>query len=100
LCINLPLTEIITQIPIYAKFFKDILSNRRRLEDAQIVSLNSNGSALIMNELPKKLVYPGKFIVPCFIENVQLKHALCDLDASVSLMPKSTYERIGVGVKP
>jgi hypothetical protein len=59
LCINLPLTEIITQIPIYAKFFKDILSNRRRLEDAQIVSLNSNGSALIMNELPKKLVYPG-----------------------------------------
>jgi hypothetical protein len=64
---------------IYAKFFKDILSNKRRLEEVQIVLLNSNGSALIMNELPKKLDDPGKFTIPCSIENVQFKQALYDL---------------------
>jgi hypothetical protein len=57
-------------MPIYAKLFKDILSNRRRLEEVQVVSLNSNGSTLIMNELPKKLDDPDKFVVPCSIENV------------------------------
>jgi hypothetical protein len=99
--INLPLTEVITQMPIYTKSFKDILSNRRRLEEAQVVSLNSNDSALIMNELPKKLDDPGKFAVPCSIGNIRFKHVICNLGASVSLMSKSIYEMIGVGeLKP
>ena len=31
--VNLSLTDIITQMPVYAKFYKDILSNRRKLEE-------------------------------------------------------------------
>ncbi|XP_078163505.1 uncharacterized protein LOC144558538 [Carex rostrata] len=99
--VNLPLTEVMTQMPVYTKFFKDILSNRRKLEEVQMVSLDSNGSAMVMNELPKKLDDPGKFSIPCSIGNVQFKRALCDLGASVSLMPKSVYDRLGVGeLKP
>jgi hypothetical protein len=90
--INLPLTEVITQMPIYAKFFKDILSNRRKMEEVQVVSLTN---------LPKKLDDPGKFSIPCAIGKVQFEHALCDLGASVSLMPKSIFEKIRVGgIKP
>jgi gag-polyprotein putative aspartyl protease len=90
--INLPLIEVITQMPIYAKFFKDILSNRRKLEEVQVVSLAN---------LPKKLDDPGKFVIPCSIGNLQFKCALCDLGASVSLMPMSIFEKIGVGeLKP
>jgi hypothetical protein len=56
---------------------------------------------MVMNELPKKLDDPGKFSIPCSIGNVQFKRALCDLGASVSLMPKSVYDRLGVGeLKP
>jgi len=99
--VNLPLTEVMTQMPVYTKFFKDILSNRRKLEEVQMVSLDTNGSAMIMNELPKKLDDPGKFSIPCSIGNVQFNRALCDLGASVSLMPKSVYDRLGVGeLKP
>ncbi|XP_078148597.1 uncharacterized protein LOC144544054 [Carex rostrata] len=88
-------------MPVYTKFFKDILSNRHKLEEVQMVSLDSNGSAMVMNELPKKLDDPGKFYIPCSIGNVQFKRALCDLGASVSLMPKSVYDRLGVGeLKP
>jgi hypothetical protein len=32
-----------TQMPIYNKFLKDILSNRRKLEEVQIVTLNTKG---------------------------------------------------------
>ncbi|XP_078168500.1 uncharacterized protein LOC144563001 [Carex rostrata] len=99
--VNLPLTEVMTQMPVYTKFFKDILSNRRKLEEVQMVSLDTNCSAMVMNELPKKLDDPGKFSIPCSIGNVQFKRALCDLGASVSLMPKSVYDRLGVGeLKP
>jgi hypothetical protein len=88
-------------MPIYVKFFKDISSNRRKLEEVQVVSLNSNGIALIRNELPKKLDDLDKFVVPCYIGNVQFKRAICDLGASVNLMPKSIFENIGVGeLKP
>jgi Aspartyl protease len=79
-------------MPIYAKFFKDILSNRRKLEEVQVDSLAN---------LPKKLDDPGKFVIPCSIGNVQFKRVLCDLGASVSLMPKSIFDKIRVGeLKP
>jgi hypothetical protein len=81
---------------IYAKSFKEILSNRGNLKEVQIISLNSNGSALIMNELPKKLDDLDKFSVPCSIGNVQFKCIICDLGASVSLMSKSVFENIGM----
>ena len=65
--VNLPLSEVITQMPMYAKFFNDILSNRRKLEEVQQIELNSNGSALIRNELPEKLYDPGKFLSPVLL---------------------------------
>jgi hypothetical protein len=90
--VNLPFTEVVTQMPIYAKFFKDILTNRHNLEEVQVVS---------MIDLSKKLYDPGKFSIPCAIVNMEFKHALCDLGASVSLMPKSIFDKIGVGeLKP
>jgi Aspartyl protease len=77
---------------IYAKFFKDILSNRRKLEEVQVISLIN---------LPKKLDDPKKFAISCSIGKVQFKCALCDLGASVSLIPKSIFDKIEVGeLKP
>ena len=75
------------------------MSNRRKLEEVQQIELNSNGSALIRNELPEKLDDPGKFSVPCAIGKVKFNYALCDLGASVSLMPKSVkHSAIGRSV--
>ena len=54
-----------------------------------------------LTNLPKKLDDPGKFSIPCATGKVQFDHALCDLGASVSIMPKSIFEKIGVGeLKP
>jgi Aspartyl protease len=50
-----------------------------------------------MNKLPPKLKDPSSFTIPCAIGNVKLNQALCDLGANVSLMSKSSFDRISVG---
>ncbi|XP_039686963.1 uncharacterized protein [Medicago truncatula] len=61
--IDMPFTEVLTQMPTYAKFLKEILYKKRKIEE---------GSEVV-------------------------KKAMCDLGASVSLMPLSLYERLGIG---
>lgn len=36
LYINIPLAEVLTQIPSYAKFLKDILSNKCKLDEHEM----------------------------------------------------------------
>jgi len=99
--ITIPFTDALTQMPTYAKFLKDILSNKRSLEGHETVKLTEQCSAILKSELPPKLDDPGKFSIPCTIGKAKIKKALCDLGASVSLMPRTIYDRIGVGeLKP
>jgi gag-polyprotein putative aspartyl protease len=94
--VNIPFTDVVTKMPTYAKCLKDILSNRRKLDD-ETVTLTEKVSAIVMNKLPPKLQDPGNFTIPCSIGSTKFDRALCDLGASVSLMPKSIFDRIGVG---
>jgi hypothetical protein len=94
--VNIPFTDVVTKMPTYAKFLKDILSNGRKL-DVKTVTLTEKTSAIVMNKLPPKLQDPGSFTIPCSISSTKFDRALCDLGASVSLMPKSVFDRIGVG---
>jgi hypothetical protein len=65
------------------------------------VQLNLECSAVVSKELPPKLGDPGKFTIPCTIGKAKIKKALCDLGASVSLMPHTIFQKIGVGeLKP
>ena len=44
--------------------------------------------------IPKKLGDPGVPTIPCSIKRNYIKTALCDLGASVSVMPLSLYRRL------
>lgn len=48
-------------MPKYAKFLKDLLTNRKKMEEASKVILNENFSAVMLNKLPKKMGGPEKF---------------------------------------
>ena len=99
--INIPFAEALAQMPSYAKFLKDILSKKRRLEDHETVMLTEECSAIIQNKLPSKLKDPGSFTIPCNIGNIEFTKALCDLGASINLMPLSVFRKLGLGdVKP
>ena len=54
-------------------------------------------SMLMQNKLPRKLKDPGSFTIPCSIGDFYTGRALCDLGASINLMPKSIYTQLGIG---
>ncbi|KAJ9135078.1 hypothetical protein P3X46_032297 [Hevea brasiliensis] len=101
LYINIPFTEALSQMPSYAKFLKEILSKKRKLEDYGTVALTEEYSAILQNKLPPKLKDPGSFSISCIISNKKIDKALCDLGASVSLMPLSICKKLEIGeLKP
>jgi hypothetical protein len=87
----------VTQIPIHSKFFKEILSNRRKFEEEKIFTLTDKVSIIIINKLPSTLRDPSSFIISYVIDNINFNQALCNLDTSVSLMPKSVFDTISIG---
>lgn len=61
------------------------------------MALNEECSAVLQNKLPQKLQDPGCFSIPCQIGNTKFDKALCDLGASVSLMPLCVFQKLGLG---
>ena len=50
--INFPFADALAQMPSYAKFLKEILKNKRKLEDFETMKLNEKCSAILLNKLP------------------------------------------------
>ena len=76
---------------------KDILSRKRRLSYFEIVNLIEECSAIPQRNLPQKLKDPSSFTIPCKIGNSIFERALCDLGASINLIPLSIFRRMGLG---
>ncbi|XP_022880768.1 uncharacterized protein LOC111398040 [Olea europaea var. sylvestris] len=97
--INIPFAEALAKMPSYAKFMKDILSNKRNQEDNETVMLTEECSTILQRKLPPKLKNPGSFTIPCHIGNLYIDKALCDLGASINLMPLSLFRKLDILVK-
>ncbi|GJZ28057.1 retrovirus-related pol polyprotein from transposon TNT 1-94 [Tanacetum coccineum] len=95
--INIPFTEALAQMPKYAKFLKGLLLNKTRLEEACTITMNERCSAVLLNKLPSKEKDIGSFTIPCDIGHLHINNALADLGASISLMPYTMYEKLGLG---
>ena len=54
-------------------------------------------SAIAKRSLVQKKEDPGEFTIPCTIELLYFAKALCDLGASINLMPLSIYKKLGLG---
>ena len=95
--INIPFAEVISQMPLYAKFLKEILSKKRKIAEEGIVNLTATCSAIIQQKLPAKMKDPDSFTIPCSIGKYEFKKALCDSGASINLMPLSVVQRLSLG---
>ncbi|XP_021755282.1 uncharacterized protein LOC110720528 [Chenopodium quinoa] len=76
--LSLPCTEVVIQMPNYAKFLKGILNGKRTCDVVETVNLTKNCSAIIMNKIPPKLKDPKNFSIPCAINKMLIDNALCD----------------------
>ncbi|KAL8515386.1 hypothetical protein ACS0TY_014187 [Phlomoides rotata] len=95
--LNIPFHEALEQMPHYAKFLKDLISKKRRIEEPETVKLTVKCSALLEKHLPRKMKDLGSFTIMCDMGNGVVKKALCDLGASINLMPLSIFEKLNNG---
>ncbi|RDX98852.1 hypothetical protein CR513_18186, partial [Mucuna pruriens] len=72
--INIPLLDVIKQIPKYAKFLKELCVHKR-----------------------KKMKGSVELGVPCTIGDCTFANAMLDLGASINVMPTSIYKSLNFG---
>ncbi|XP_045820253.1 uncharacterized protein LOC123913526 [Trifolium pratense] len=113
--VNIPLLDVIKQIPKYAKFLKDLCTNKRKVKGNERVNLGRNVSALIesnaalepepekanvsaLNQaMPQKCKDPGTFSIPCTIGDRKFENCMLDLGASINVMPTSIFNNLDLG---
>ena len=94
--ISIPFTEVVTQMPLYAKFWKEILSKKRRIAEG-VVNLTATCNVVIKKTLPEKMKDPGSFTILYVIGEFEFQKALCDSGASINLMPLSAAKKLSLG---
>ncbi|XP_010513429.1 PREDICTED: uncharacterized protein LOC104789429 [Camelina sativa] len=74
-------------------FLKEMLLelSKQKAQEQDMKDLKEVGKAII----PTKLEDPGSFNLPCSISYMHFNKCLCDLGASVSIMPYSVAEKLG-----
>ncbi|XP_015162333.1 uncharacterized protein [Solanum tuberosum] len=97
LSMNIPLVETLEQMPGYAKFMKDLVMKKRAVS-IDFTDNVHHCSAIATRSLVQKKEDPGAFTIPCTIGSIKFAKALCDLEASINLMPLAIYMQLGLGV--
>ncbi|KAA3487330.1 Aspartic peptidase [Gossypium australe] len=65
-------------MPKYAKFLKEFLINKRKLEELPTIEFNKECSTILQNKLYAKL-------------NLSIEKALANLGANINLMPYKVF---------
>ncbi|KAL0445393.1 UNVERIFIED_CONTAM: hypothetical protein Slati_2262000 [Sesamum latifolium] len=81
--VNVPLLNAIKHVPRFAKFLKELCTNKSKLRGNERVSMGENVSAILQRKLPPKCKDPEK--------------AMCDLGASINVMSLAIYESLNIG---
>jgi hypothetical protein len=78
--LNIAFIDVIKQISKYAKFLKELCTTKRAfmLKGYETVSMGIIST------------------ISCVIANASFKRALCDLGASISVMPKHVYDSLSL----
>ncbi|XP_070042923.1 uncharacterized protein [Nicotiana tomentosiformis] len=91
--------KVLSQIPAYAKFLKEILPNNRKLEDTSVVKLSEHCSAILRNKLPQKYRDPRSYTIPCSLGSTKFEKYLCESAADqTTIIPEGIVEDVLVQV--
>ena len=86
--------DALESMPSYVKFMKKILENKKKLGEYETIALTEECRTVLQKKLPPKLQDPGSFSIPFSIGNSVSSKTLCDLGASINLMPLSMFKRL------
>nr|GEU60466.1 reverse transcriptase domain-containing protein [Tanacetum cinerariifolium] len=92
--INIPLVDVLAEMPNYGKFLKELVSNKHKIEQILAGFLSDESSTILQNKVPPKLGDPGSFLIPCNFNKAFSRNALADLGASINLMSIDIIDEI------
>ncbi|GJV95760.1 reverse transcriptase domain-containing protein [Tanacetum coccineum] len=92
--LEIGLKDALVKMLKFNKWLSSLLRNKEKLEEIAIMTVNAECSAIIMNKVPEKLKDPGKFLIPCALQEFNRTSALADSGASINLLPHSIYKKL------
>jgi hypothetical protein len=94
--VNIPLLDVIEQVPSYARFLKDLCTRKRKTPVPKKVFMASPISDMVSSQMPEKHRDPGCPTITCTIGSTIVKRALLDLGAGMNLLPYYVYQQLGI----
>ncbi|RVX04722.1 hypothetical protein CK203_025022 [Vitis vinifera] len=95
--VNIPLLDMIKQVPTYAKFLKDLCTIKKGLNVSKKAFLTEQVSSIIQCKSPVKYKDSDCPTISVMIRETCVEKTLLDLGASVNLLPYSVYKQLGLG---
>nr|GEZ88323.1 reverse transcriptase domain-containing protein [Tanacetum cinerariifolium] len=93
---KLPPPTNIKGMPIYAKFLKEHVNNKHKIEQISTAFLGDESSMILQTKVPPKLGYPESFLILCNFNKAFSCNALANLGASINLMAYSLYAKLSL----
>ena len=94
--VNIPLLDMIKQVPTYAKFLKDLCTVKRGQDVDKKAFLTEQVSSIIQCKTSVKYKDPKCLTISVNIRGTCVEKALLDLGANVNLLPYSVYKQLGL----
>nr|GEZ36465.1 reverse transcriptase domain-containing protein [Tanacetum cinerariifolium] len=80
-------TDALILMPKFASTLKALIGNKEKLSEMARTAMNEHCSTVILNNLPRKLGDPSKFLIPWEFPGMDECSALADLDTTTSGNP-------------
>ena len=89
-----PFLNALKEAHSHLKFLRKLLAKKGEPEKASVALIGESYSTLLQRWSPSKLQDPSSFSTPCYIRDIKIERALCDLGASVSLVPLPLCQKL------
>ncbi|KAI3809399.1 hypothetical protein L1987_25371 [Smallanthus sonchifolius] len=89
--------DAIRQVPAYAKYLKDLCTQKRHHKMPKKLDLIDNVSVVLSGSLPPKLQDPGAPLISMQIGELKINRVLLDIGASVSILSGILYGQYDFG---
>ncbi|XVF38141.1 hypothetical protein REPUB_Repub20aG0073600 [Reevesia pubescens] len=83
-------------MPKYAKFLKELCTNKKKHKGEEKMYMGESGFALIQRKLSPKVKDPGLFIIQCSIHKTRHCKAMLNLGASINVMLYSVFLALNI----
>ncbi|GJS23921.1 hypothetical protein Tco_0452553 [Tanacetum coccineum] len=73
--LEIGLRDALIEMLKFNKWLSTLLRNKEKLEEIAITTVNAECSTIILNKVPEKLEDPGKFLIPCALQELDRTNA-------------------------